>query len=197
MKNRRTHSYLNIFSLALAHLALLVLLMALMTPAAQAGPLLSDSPAGRRVMVNYILHFAHHVQWPIEVFTGTDAPFRICVMGGDQLRDTLAERLAHHRVAGRRVALERVNQGELTRARSCQIMVMGEMKRATLLKAVGELEFFPVLTVSDAERFAATGGIVGFTGTGDNVALQLNKTMLDRAELKMGDSLFRVSRKLQ
>ncbi|WP_346837387.1 YfiR family protein [Microbulbifer sp. SAOS-129_SWC] len=193
MRHPKSRSILDTLGLALLHLT--VLLFVVLATSVQAAPLLSDSAAGRRAMVDYIVHFAHHVQWPIEVFSGTDAPFRICLMGGDELRDPLAERLSHHRVAGREVELERVALGELIRARRCQILVLGEMKRSSLVKAVGALEFFPVLTVSDADRFAATGGIVGFTGYGNHVALQLNKTMLDRAELKMGDSLFRLGRK--
>lgn len=195
MNNRQFRNLMNLLGLALAHLA--VLLMVVMATGVQASTQLSDSEAGRRVMVDYIVHFAHHLQWPIEVFTGANAPFRICVMGDEQLREPLANRLKHHRVNGRQVVLESVNQGELMRARRCQIVVLGNMERASLLKAVGALEFFPVLTVSDAERFAATGGIVGFSGSGDSVALQLNKTMLDRAELKVGNSLFRLSRELK
>lgn len=195
MKNRQLHVYLRTLWLAMSHLA--VLLIVLFATGAQASaPHLSDSEAGRRVMVDYIVHFAHHLQWPIEVFSGTDAPFRICVMGGEQLRDPLSQRLKHQRVNGRRVEVASVSQGEPVRARSCQILVLGQMERASLVKVVSALEFFPVLTVSDAERFAASGGIVGFAGSGDSVALQLNKTMLDRAELKMGDSLFRLSRAL-
>ncbi|SHF12568.1 protein of unknown function [Microbulbifer donghaiensis] len=180
--------------LMLSHLA--VLLIVLGVTSAQASAQMSDSAVGRRVMVDYIVHFAYHLQWPIEAFSGTDAPFRICVMGGGDLREPLAERLKHQRINGRMVALESVNQGELMRARSCQIVVLGEMERSSLVKALGALEFFPVLTVSDAERFAVTGGMIQFVENGGNVALRLNKTMLDRAELKMGNSLFRLSRKL-
>lgn len=196
MNNSRFRKLLHLLGMALGHLMLLLIVLVLTATGAQASPQLSDSEAGRQVMVDYIVHFAHHLQWPIEVFTGTDAPFRICVMGDERLLAPLAARLQHHRVSGRPVELETVGQGELLRARRCQIVVLGEMERASLLKAVGALEFFPVLTVSDAEHFAATGGIVGFTGTGDSVALQLNKTMLDRAELKVGNSLFRLSREL-
>ncbi|WP_323845361.1 YfiR family protein [Microbulbifer magnicolonia] len=194
MKTHRLRCLLNNLALALSHLA--VLAIVLVVTSAPASAQLSDSEVGRRVMVDYIVHFAYHLQWPIEAFTGTDAPFRICVMGGDSLQAPLAERLKHQRINGRRVELESVKQGELMRARSCQILVLGEMERSSLVKAVGALEFFPVLTVSDAERFAATGGMIEFVDSGGGVALQLNKTMLDRAELKMGNSLFRLSRKL-
>ncbi|MBB3059701.1 YfiR family protein [Microbulbifer rhizosphaerae] len=189
---RKYRFYLRISGLVLLHLT--VLLAAVAATGSRAATLLSDSEAGRRVMVDYIVHFAHHLQWPIQVFSGTDAPFRICVMGDDRLRGPLAKRLKHQRVNGRRVELEQVNMGELLRARSCQIVVLGNMERESLMKTVGALEFFPVLTISDIERFAAAGGIIGFTGNGDTIALQLNKTMLDRAELKMGNSLFRLSR---
>ncbi|MFC6632933.1 YfiR family protein [Microbulbifer taiwanensis] len=194
MNNRQFHYFLNNLALLISHLA--VLLVVVMATSAQASAQLSGSETGRRVMVDYIVHFAYHLQWPIQAFTGADAPFRICVMGGDSLSVPLAERLKHQRINGRPVALESVSQGEPMRARSCQIVVLGEMERSNLLKAVGALEFFPVLTVSDAERFAVTGGMIEFTGKGDSVSLQLNKTMLDRAELKVGNSLFRLSREV-
>ena len=161
--------------------------------------LAEDGPRGdvrREVMVDYIVHFAHHLQWPIEVFNGTGAPFRICVMGEDQLVAPLNDRLHRHRIQGRMVALEKVNRGELMRARSCQIVVMEGMDRDSLAKVINALEFFPVLTVSDAERFVLLGGMVEFAGSGTSMALQLNKTRLDRAELKEGSSLFRLSRQI-
>lgn len=194
MNKHQLRFILRNLALALSHLA--VLLIVLGVTSVQASAQLSDSAVGRRVMVDYIVHFAYHLQWPIEAFTGTNAPFRICVMGGGSLHEPLGERLRHQRINGRMVAVESVNQGELMRARSCQIVVLGEMERSSLVKAVGALEFFPVLTVSDAERFAVTGGMIEFVESGGTVALQLNKTMLDRAELKMGNSLFRLSRKL-
>ena len=178
-------------------LPFLILFIASGVPArAAASEHLSDTDLGRKVMVDYIVHFAHHLQWPIEVFNGTGAPFRICVMGGDELVAPLTARLHRHRIQGRMVELERVNDGEMIRARSCQIMVMGDMGAEQLAEAVGALEFFPVLTVSDVRRFAALGGMVEFAGSGANLALQLNKTRLDRAELKMGNSLFRLSRQV-
>ena len=193
MNNRRLGLILRGAGLLLIHLSVLLFVVMATSVQAQASAQLSDSAIGRKVMMDYIVHFAHHLQWPIEVFSGTDAPFRICVMDGELLREPLAARLKHHRIDGRLVAVESVESGPRALARSCQILILGPMERASLIEAVGALEFFPVLTVSDADRFAATGGMVGFAGDGDNVALQLNKTMLDRAELKMGDSLFRLS----
>ncbi|WGL16218.1 YfiR family protein [Microbulbifer bruguierae] len=178
-------------------LALLLVVVSLTLPRAEARELLSDTDLGRKVMVDYIVHFAHHLQWPIEVFNGADAPFRICLMGGGELVEPLTSRMHRHRVQGRMVAVEQVNDGEMIRARRCQIVVMGsEMEPERLMQAVGALEFFPVLTVSAISRFAALGGMVEFAGSGANMALQLNKTRLDRAELNMGNSLFRLSRQV-
>ena len=184
-------------TLSLLCALLLPLLFLAVAPArAEASGHLSDSDLGRKVMVDYIVHFAHHVQWPIEVFSGTGAPFRICLMGSDELVAPLTARFHRHRIQGRMVELERVNDGEMLRARRCQIMVMGDMGAEQMAAAVGALEFFPVLTVSDINRFALLGGMVEFAGSGANMALQLNKTRLDRAELKVGSSLFRLSRQV-
>lgn len=171
-----------------------LLLVSLAAPGAQAAVQLSDTPLGRRVMVDYIVHFAYHLQWPVNAFANRNAPFRVCLMGGDSLGEPLQERFRNQRIDGRRAEFEKVDLQQMLRARKCQIVVLGPMARASLLKTLVALEFFPVLTVSDAERFAATGGMVEFADSGGEVAVRMNKTMLEKAELKMGTSLFRLGR---
>jgi hypothetical protein len=145
-------------------------------------------------MVNYIIHFAHHIQWPIEAFNGTDAPFRVCLVGENQIREALWVRLKHQSIDGRRASVETLAHGELRRARDCQVLLLLALPRADQLEIIGALQYFPVLTMSDSPRFAATGGMVEFVGSGAQVSLRLNKTMLERAELKTGTSLFRLTR---
>ncbi|MCO1333177.1 YfiR family protein [Microbulbifer sp. OS29] len=188
MKIYNFRSFRPIFSLTVA------LLAAPLSGPVQAAVQLSDTPLGRKVMVEYIVHFAYHLQWPVNAFKNSNAPFKVCLMGGDSLGDPLAKRFKNHRIDGRDVKLETIDAKEMLRARKCQIVVLGTMDRDTLLKALVALEFFPVLTVSDAERFAATGGMIEFADSGREVALRMNKTMLEKAELKMGSSLFRLGR---
>ncbi|MFA0810989.1 YfiR family protein [Microbulbifer epialgicus] len=161
----------------------------------QAAVYLSDTPLGRRVMVDYILHFAYNLQWPVNAFANHNAPFKVCLMGGGSLDEPLAERFKNQRIDGRRVELEKIDLKEMLRARKCQIVILGAMERANLLKILVAVEFFPVLTISDAKRFAATGGMIEFADRGGEVALRMNKTMLEKAELKMGNSLFRLGQK--
>ncbi|QFT56286.1 YfiR family protein [Microbulbifer sp. THAF38] len=172
-----------------------LLLSLLIAPLTQAAVHLSDTPLGRRVMVDYIVHFAYNLQWPVNAFDNYTAPFKVCLMGGDSLGETLAERFRNQRIDGRKVALEKIDFKDILRARKCQIVILGSMDRAHLLKALVTVEFFPVLTVSDADRFAATGGMIEFADSGGEVALRMNKTMLEKAELKMGNSLFRLGQK--
>ncbi|WKD48876.1 YfiR family protein [Microbulbifer spongiae] len=173
-----------------------LLLLSLTAPGVQAAVQLSETPLGRRVMVDYIVHFAYHLQWPVNAFDNRNAPFRVCLMGGDSLGEPLQERLRNQRIDGRRTEFEKVDLKQMLRARKCQIVVLGPMARANLLKALVALEYFPVLTVSDAERFAATGGMIEFADSGGEVAVRMNKTMLEKAELKMGTSLFRLGREV-
>ncbi|USD20829.1 YfiR family protein [Microbulbifer variabilis] len=178
-------------------LTISLILSLLLAPLVQAAVHLSDTPLGRRVMVDYIVHFAYNLQWPVNAFDNYSAPFKVCLMGGDSLGEQLALRFKNQRIDGRRVALEKIGFKDILRARKCQIVVLGSMDRSSLLKTLVTVEFFPVLTVSDAERFAATGGMIEFADKGGEVALRMNKTMLEKAELKMGNSLFRLGQKLE
>lgn len=178
----------------LGHLMLLLLLQLILSAGAAAAPSrLSDTEAGRRLMINYIVHFAHHLQWPIEVFSGTGAPFRICLLEQPDLLAPLASQLKYHRVDGRPVEVAGLPPGEKLEARRCQILVLGEVSPDYWRELMLALEFFPVLTVSDVRGFTAAGGMIGFVGRGPQVAVRLNKTMFDRSELKIGSSLFRLT----
>ncbi|WP_237055334.1 YfiR family protein [Microbulbifer sediminum] len=194
MKRDPHLSYRRLAVQLLGHLLLLLLLLVILSAGAAAAPSrLSDSEAGRRLMINYIIHFAHHLQWPIEVFTGTGAPFRICLLGQQELRAPLAEQLKYHRVDGRPVEVTELPPDEKLQARRCQILVLGRVSPDYWRELVLALEFFPVLTVSDTEGFIAAGGMIGFVRRGPQVAVRLNKTVFDRSDLRIGSSLFRLT----
>ncbi|SDJ92310.1 YfiR family protein [Microbulbifer yueqingensis] len=197
MKTHAGYLYRSLAVQGIGHLLLLLVLqMLLSAPAAGAGgsTRLSDSEAGRRLMVNYIVHFAHHLQWPIEVFNGTGAPFRICVMGAEALTEPLTGQLKYHRVDGRAVEVRELAPDEKLEARRCQILVLGPIAPAQFRDLTLALEYFSVLTVSDVEGFTTAGGMIGFTGFGAGVSVSLNKTALDHSDLKIGNSLFRLTK---
>lgn len=154
----------------------------------------SDSDTGRRLIVDYTMHMAHHVEWPLEVFVGTNAPFRICMMGQDFLGEALADRLKFHRVRQRKVELQYLAADDHRGARKCQILLVGERSPDGVAELARDLDFFPVLTISDMPKFANYGGMVGFVEQGSMVSLQFNKAQIRNADLKYSSSIARLAK---
>ncbi len=157
----------------------------LVVPDARASAV-SDSQPGRELIGRYIHYFARNVSWPDAVFDASRAPFLVCMVGGDMLGVNVSTNLHGGRVKQHRIRVRRVEQGDVELLRSCQIVLIDKRAASSIKEIIKPLDNLPVLTVSDAEGFAAQGGMIGFVGRGEQVAMQLNRTVIERAQLELG-----------
>lgn len=154
---------------------------------AQAG--IADTQEGREIIGHYIYYFARNVDWPEATFKSSSSPFWVCVLGRDSLGLEVSDRLQKGRVGRHKIRLKYLSPDEPGGLRQCQIVFIDETYAHTIKEIIKPLDNLPILTVSDAEGFAAQGGMVGFVGRGKQVAMQLNRTVIERAQLKLGTLL--------
>lgn len=146
----------------------------------------SDSQPGRELIGRYIHYFARNVSWPDAVFDASGAPFLVCMVGGDMLGVAVSADLLKERIRKQRIRIRRVELDDLSQLQSCQIVLIDKRAASSIKEIIKPLDNLPVLTVSDAEGFAAQGGMIGFVGRGKQVAMQLNRTVIERAQLELG-----------
>jgi hypothetical protein len=146
------------------------------------------------VKAAYLFNFTRFVEWPAG--TPADAePFRLCVIADRTMTAVIQKTMHGESVQGRPAVT--TEPGSVQEARRCQLLFVGRgaMDRAApLLAGVRDQ---PVLTVSDAPRFAARGGMIEFVREGEHVRFAVNVDAAKRAGLTISSRLLRVARGIE
>jgi hypothetical protein len=137
----------------------------------------------------FLFNFAQFVEWPASAFPEADAPLVICILGADPFGAYLDETVRGERVNDRPLAIRR-NQG-VGEIGACHILFVSRPEQGRLSEILDSLKGTSVLTVSDAERFASRGGMIGFVTEQNRIRLRVNLQAARAAKLTISSKLLR------
>ncbi|MCC6588551.1 MAG: YfiR family protein [Bryobacterales bacterium] len=138
-----------------------------------------------------IYNFTRFVEWPPAAFPTAQAPLVVAVLGDDPLQPHLEAAMAGKTYSGHPIQVRRVHTIEELAASHLAYIPRSERKRIPdLLRTIGNS---PLLTVSDCDGFAASGGVIGFMTINDRVRFQINKTAAAQAGLSVSSKLLALS----
>lgn len=140
----------------------------------------------------FMLNFTKFIDWPASVFATLDAPFRICISGEDPFGGALAKIVEGERVNSHPLAVERVS-GEPPAY--CEIVFFAKSEK-NVAQTISHLGI-GVLTVSDADDFLRSGGIIRFVLDNNHVRFDVNQTAARKEDLKISSRLLRVARAVE
>ncbi len=147
-----------------------------------------------RVKARLALTLARYTQWPAGSFAPGGDALVLCVA---QRSETLAlafGELAGQTVAGRTV---RVLTSPPPAAAGCHLLYVqdgAERDAAALLAAARGA---PLLTVGDADGFAARGGMVELVNVNDAMRLDVNLRALRAAQLELSSRVLQLARQVR
>ena len=168
-----------------------MLLLATVAAAGQAGAQPAAGATLASLEAAFLRNFARYVTWPSAAFTNDRAPWRVCVLGGDHLDDTLEKTLQSRVEQGRSFTVVRAaSAGQLP---GCQIAYIGHRHPAARQAALAELRGQPVLTVGDAPDFLNEGGIIRLR-PGERLEMSINLDQARAASLTIPTKMLEVSR---
>jgi hypothetical protein len=159
---------------------------------AQGVPATAPPPpaAEHELKAAFLFQFTRFVEWPEEAFASPDAPFVLCVIGPDPFGGALGalESRAYrsHRIVARNVR-------SASDARACHLAYFSVPPGAETREILAAMRDVPVLTVSSQERFAASGGMVGFVSADGRVRFAVNVDATRRARLRMSAKILEVA----
>jgi hypothetical protein len=136
-------------------------------------------------------NFAKFVQWPAAAFPQSQSPLTLCVIGQDEFGaalDTIDHKVAQQRElqVRRRVRLEDV--------KSCHILLVAQSERARLASILRAVSGASVLTVSDIDRFAEAGGMIGFYDLDNKLQFAINPEQARSSLLQINSQLLKLSK---
>jgi hypothetical protein len=144
-----------------------------------------------QVKVAFLYNFAKFVEWPADSFRSDSAPVVITILGTDpygSLWDSLKEKT----VRGRRIQIRRL--GKLENLEDCHFLFISHSEKTTLRSLLAQVKNHPILTVSDMDRFAHQGGMIGLVNLEGKINFEINMDVVQRSRLKFSAQLLKLAR---
>lgn len=149
------------------------------------------APTAQQVEAVFLFYFSQFVDWPQGAFADPHSPIVICVLGDDPFDGTLDQAVAGEHVNGRPIAVRRPQS--VDGAVGCHILYISSSEASQLPRILSTVKGHSVLTVSDMDSFAESGGIVRFELVREHVQLRINAQAARSAGLVLSSKLMRAA----
>ena len=147
---------------------------------------------------HFLRNFAKLVTWPEDRFEDKDSPIVIGVLGADPFDDRLEDAVEGHKAHGRTLQVRRLlvadeelpSREQLT---GCHLLFVSVSERDRVPLILERLERASVMTVSDVEDFAASGGVAEFVLVEPYIRFRLNREVAEASGLRLSSQLLRLA----
>jgi hypothetical protein len=143
------------------------------------------------VKAAFLYHFVEFVEWP-RASPLPAATVTIGVLGRDPFGDVLDKAVLEKMVAGRTLTIRRFDS--LKALEPCEILFISSSETPRLPEILARFEGSAVLTVGEGDRFARHGGMIGFLVEDNRVRLEVNRSAVEKAGLRVSSKLLAVAR---
>ena len=140
------------------------------------------------VKAHFLRNFAKLVTWPKHSFHDKNSPLVIGVLGSDPFERALDDAIKGHKARGRDLRIRRLSvvDGKLPskeQLSGCHLLFVSESERERLPSIFERLEGTSVMSVSDVENFASSGGVAEFVLIDAHIKFRFNRQAADIAGL--------------
>ena len=140
-----------------------------------------------QVKAAFLYNFAKFVEWPPEAFKTPQDPILICVLGHNPFGNALEEAIHGKSIAGRTFAYRQVSDAES--ASACQILFVGSAENKHFRSLLENLKPMGILTVGEAQGFAADGGVINFKLDDGRIHFEINVDAAEHEKLHISAKL--------
>jgi hypothetical protein len=130
----------------------------------------------------FLFNFAQFMEWPAETVTA-GSPLALCIVNDASVADALERTIKGRTVDGHSLIVKGLKVGAPLPLCHVLYIAGSDLKRS--LEAIEPVKGVFVLTVSDAARFAETGGMVELFVESDRMRFAVNVDALQRARVRL------------
>ncbi|HZI34074.1 MAG TPA: YfiR family protein [Candidatus Binatia bacterium] len=144
-----------------------------------------------QVKAVFLFNFTQFIEWPTNAFPGTNAPLTIGVLGADPFGKFLDATVRGETVNGHPIVVKRFRRA--WDVKECQILFVSRSEEQRVKAILASLKDENVLTVSDIEGFAQSGGIIRFVTEDGKIHFRVNLEAAKDAGLMVSAKLLRLA----
>jgi len=140
-----------------------------------------------QVKAAFLYDFAKFVEWPPHAFRSAKDPIAICVLGKNPVENALDEVVAGKAVEGRTFLVRQI--AEINPGCNCQILFVSSSERKRFRTMAASIKGLGILTVGEAQDFAAEGGVINFKLEEGRIRLEINLDAAEQSQLRISSKL--------
>jgi hypothetical protein len=145
-----------------------------------------------QVKAAFLYNFAKFVEWPPEAFKTAKDPILVCVLGHNPFGSALEETIHGKSIASRAFAYRQVSDAES--ASDCQILFIGSTESKRFRSLLDNLKPTGILTIGEAQGFAADGGVINFKLDDGRVHFEINVDAAEQERLHISAKLLSLAK---
>lgn len=135
----------------------------------------------------FIYNFAKFTEWPTDVLAAS-APIAACVYGDQAVADALSRTVRGRQAGGHDIDVSLVTSTS-DALKMCHLLYVSGVPAGQASEVAAALKASPVLTISDLDKFATTGGIAQFFVENGKMRFAINLGAARRARLQLSSRL--------
>ena len=139
-----------------------------------------------------LLNFIQFIEWPPAAFAEPAAPVIVGVLGEDPFGDALEQTFQDELIQGRPVVVRRSRQ--IDDLKNCHLVFIARSEKDHLMEILKTLSSSSIVTVSETEGFAQSGGIINFYLDSGKIRFEVNADAAQHGGLKVGSQLLKRAR---
>jgi hypothetical protein len=147
-----------------------------------------QSVSAPALTAGFLYNFAKFAEWPDSAPAGA---VTLCVLGDTAVAEALDVIVRGRTIDGREIAVVHAKADAL---RACHVLYVSGLDQRRSQQIVDELRTAPVMTVSDRDRFAESGGIAGFYVEAGKMRFTINLDAALRARLRISSRLLNLAK---
>jgi uncharacterized protein DUF4154 len=152
----------------------------------------ADAASDVAVKAVFLYNFAKFATWPALL---PDAPLVACVVGDERIADALVETVRGQTVSGHTLAVRRSRDSATWSI--CHLLFISDAETQRSAGGLDGIKTLAVLTVSDRQGFAQTGGIIEFYVEGARMRFAINLDAAERSGLHLSSRLLGLAKVLR
>ncbi len=146
-----------------------------------------------QVKAAMLYNFAKFVEWPADSFGG-DSRITFCLVGNSPLNGPM-QSMQGKQVKGRTVSIRQITSPD--DVVTCQVLFIPQSEQLRLPAYLQQAKNYSILTVSDMERFAASGGMIGFYEEGNQLRFEISLETAQKRHLQISSHLLKLARSVR
>jgi uncharacterized protein DUF4154 len=139
----------------------------------------------------FLYNFAKFTEWPADSLAPGQR-LALCVLGDNAVATALDQTIKGHAIESHELTVELLKPD--ASARSCHLLYVSGLDEKRSAQLIESLKSVPVLTASDANRFAELGGVAQLTLENGRMRFAINVSAAQRARLQLSSKLLSLAR---